>query len=533
MKWPVASVLAATLVVAGLPAVCEAVESGRLVEKDGKYVFVESQDPAIKLLMERALKQGIITKEEYERAVRESEERAYLLQPSFKAWYDRGFNFSLNDNAFFLKIRARFQGRMTQRFRNEAWRNPGDAKNFPELLGVFGDYRANRSEQEATTFSLRRLRLYFMGHLFNPDFKYFVQLRGETAENAQAPGSLQLFDWNFTSTHVPWLNVQLGQYKVFFNRAQINSTASMQFAERAMVMDAFTASGLDRRDIGLTIMNDEELYPVNYYFGVFSGNGPNFNRLGTFVSEGPTEGTAASPAQRNINANTRLDADRVMLAGRLNWNIMGRPGYGEGDLVYSETPQMAIGGGYAYNPAINTSTSNGGIGIDLANLNVRRQLATFGNGRQLGNGIIDYSTWAVDYVAKYRGWSAQAEYYFKNVNRHDKGLQLGNAAGWYAQTGYYLIPRRLELAARYAYWDPDTNAADDVIKEFSAAASYYFQSTYDHKIVFEFSNTAMGTGGFAQGRSAPLPAGFGTTPLDAVGGTLVENRIRIQYEIFF
>ena len=70
----------------------------------------------------------------------------------------------------------------------------------------------------------------------------------------------------------------------------------------------------------------------------------------------------------NINANTRLDANRLMFAGRLNWNIMGRPGYGEGDLVYSETPQMALGGGYAYNPAINTSTSAGGIGIDLANL---------------------------------------------------------------------------------------------------------------------------------------------------------------------
>jgi len=515
------------------PAVALAVESGRLVEKDGKYVFVESQDPAIKLLMERALKQSVITQEEYERAVKESEERAYLLQPSFKAWYDRGFNFSMNDNAFLLKIRARFQGRLTQRFRNAAWRNPGDAKNFPDLMGVFGDYRANRSEQEATTFTLRRLRLYLMGHLFNPDFKYFVQLRGETAENAQATGAVQLLDWSVTSAHVPWLNVQFGQYRVYFNRAQINSTASMQFAERAMVMDAFTASGLDRRDVGLTIMNDEELYSLNYYFGVFGGNGPNFNRLGTFVSEGPQASTAASPAQRHINANTRLDVDRVMLVGRLNWNILGRPGYGEGDLFYSETPQMAIGGGYAYNPAINTSTGIGGIGIDLANLNIRRQLATFGNGRQLGNGIIDYSTWAVDSVAKYRGGSLQGEYYFKNMNRHDKGLRLGHAAGWYVQTGYYLIPRRLELAARYAYWDPDTNAADDLIKEFNVAATYYFRSTYDHKIVFELSNTAMGTGGFTEGRSAPLPAGFGTTPLDAVGGTLVENRIRIQYEIFF
>ena len=529
----VALLAAGTVFAAGLLQPVHAVETGRLVEKDGRYVFVENQDPAIKLLMERALKQGVITQEEYERAVKESEERAYLLQPSFKAWYDRGFNFSVNDNAFFLKLRARFQGRLTQRFRNEAWRSPGDAKNFPELLGVFGDYRANRSEQEATSFNLRRVRLYAMGHLFNPDFKYFIQIRGETAENAQAPGSLQLLDWSFASSHVPWLNVQLGQYKVFFNRAQINSTASMQFAERAMVMDAFTASGLDRRDIGLTVMNDEELYPVNYYVGLFNGNGPSFNRLGTFVSEGPEEGTAASPAQRNVNANTRLDVDQLMFAGRLNWNIVGRPGYGEGDLVYSETPQVAVGGGYAYNPAINTSTNNGGIGIDLANLNNRRQLATFGNGRQLGNGIIDYSTWTVDSVAKYRGWSLQGEYYFKNVDRHDKGKRLGHASGWYAQSGYYVIPRRLELAARYAYWDPDTNAADDLIKEVSLAASYYFQSTYDHKIVFEFSNTAMGTGGFAEGRSAPLPPGFGGTPLDAVGGTLVENRIRVQYEIFF
>jgi hypothetical protein len=528
-----------------------AVESGRLVEKDGKYVFVESQDPALKLLMERALKQGVISQEEFDRTMKESEARAYLLQPSFKAWYDRGFNFSMNDNAFFLKIRARFQGRMTQRFRNEAWRNPGDAKNFPDLLGVFGDYRANRSEGEATTFSLRRARLYFMGHLFNPDFKYFIQLRGETAENSQSPGFLQLFDWNLTTTHVPWANLQFGQYKVFFNRAQINSTASMQFAERAMVMDAFTASGLDRRDIGLTLMNDEELYPVNYYIGVFNGTGPNFNRLGVFNSEDP--GGASGTTQRNINANARLDTGNVMVAGRLMWNVMGRPGYGEGDLIYSETPQMAVGAGYAYNPSINTSTNNNFIGIDLANLNYRRQLATFGNGRQLGWGVVDYSTWAADYVFKYRGFSFQTEYYFKNVIRHDKGRPqictavtgstctaftetpglLGNAQGWYAQSGYYLIPQKLELAARYAWWDPDTRAAGDVMKEVNAALSYYFRSTYDHKIVFEFSNTAMGTGGFAIGRSAPLPAGFGPTPLDAVGGTLVENRLRIQYEIFF
>lgn len=556
-----------------------AVESGKLIEKDGKYVFVENQDPAVRLLLERAFEKGIITQEERDKAIKDSEARAYLMQPSFKLWYDRGFNFSMNDNAFLLKIRGRMQLRETTRWRNDAWRNPGDAKNFPELLGVFGDYRANRSTNDYSQFNLRRARLLFLGHLFNPDFKYLVQIGFETAENAQTPGSAVLQDYYFTSTHLPLFNVQVGQYKVFFNRAQINSTASMQFAERAPVQDAFTANGLNRRDIGITIMNDDEVYPVNYYLGVFNGAGPLFNRYGTYNSEeitvncpgGQTSGNPfPSPAgcptnSRNLNANFRNQIDQLMYAGRLQWNVMGRPGYGEGDLVYSETPQLAVGGGLAYNPGINTSSDNAFVGIDLANLNFRRQLATFGNARQLGWGVLNYTTYAFDGVLKYRGFSLQGEWYFKNIDRTFKGapcLQtgaggactafapslLGNATGWYVQSGYYLIPRKLEVAARYSYWDPDTNASGDLIKQVDASLNWFPFGTYDYSIMVTYTNFAMGTGGYAIGRSSPLPAvgllpsttgcpsnifPSGCVPVDAQGGTLVENALRVQLQIFF
>ena len=549
-----------------------AAESGKLIEKNGEYVFVDTMDPATRLLLERALKQGTITQDEYNRVIDESEKRAYLMQPSFRAWYDRGFNISMNDNAFLLKIRGFLQMRFTQRFRNDAWRNPGDAKNYPELLGVFGDYRAQRSQNDASTFNIRRARLMFMGHVFTPDLKYFVQLAGETAENAQNPGSVQLLDAAVHSTHLPLLNVMAGQYKVFFNRSEINNATSMQFAERAGVMDAFTASGLNRRDIGITIMNDEEIYPVNYYFGVFNGLGPGFNRFGTYESEQPTQdcpggqtgGTAPGcpqTLQRNINANVRTSVSQLMYVARLNFNLLGRAGYGEGDMAYSETPQLAIGGGYAYNPGVNTQTDNAFIGIDLANLNVRRQLATFGNGRQLGWGILDYSTYGFDGVFKYRGFSLQGEWYWKNIDRHQKGLPcmqtasqtstactafapglLGNATGWYVQSGYFLIPRKLQAAVRYAWWDPDTHSANDLIKQVDVALSYYVSGTYDHQIQIQYTNMFMGTGGFAIGRSAPLPSGVGvfptatssgTVPLDAQPGNLIENAIRIQYSIFF
>ena len=229
-----------------------------------------------------------------------------------------------------------------------------------------------------------------------------------------------------------------------------------------------------------------------------------------------------------------------MLTARLNFNLMGRPGYGEGDLFYSETPQMAVGGGYSWNPAVNTQSNSSFIGTDLANLNFRRQLAAFGNGRQLGWGIVDYSTWAVDSIFKYRGFSLQGEFYYKNINRHEKGRpcvnaalvngapvgpctafapqELGNATGWYVQSGYYLVPRYLELAGRFSYWDPDTNAADDLIKQTDISLNWFLNGTYDHQIMLTYTNLQIATGGYAIGRSAPLPPGSGTIPLDAEAG---------------
>lgn len=575
-----------------------AAEPAPLPEMHGPALNADGMDPVTKFLLDDALAQGRITKQRYASLLRDYEERAYERQPSYKLWYDRGFNLGTNDNNYLLRIRGRLDTQFTQQYNNKAWSNPGDAKNFPDIVGVFGDYRVVRLGSEVSTVSLRRARLYLMGHVFNPDMKYFIQIRADSAkESSLTQSTIQLYDYYLANTKIDWLQGQLGQFKVYFNRAQINSTASMQFTEHALVTDAFTASGLDRRDIGLTIMNDEERYPLNYYFGVFGGAGPNFTSLGNYGSEQITQGCAggqpppqtlppgdlicsnssttnvqpflANPLQRNLNANTRASLNRLMFSARLNWNVMGRPGYGEGDLTYSQTPQFAIGGGYAYNPRINTSTDLAFIGEDFANLNIRQLLAAGGNGRELGWGLVDFSTWGADSVFKYRGFSLQGEFYFKNVHRHDKGRpcvqfqqvdatnqpsanapfscavfapqEIGNAWGWYVQSGYYIIPRYLEVAARYALWDPDTHSSHDLIKQADVSINWFFNGTYDHAIQVSWSNMAMETGGYAIGRSNPLPAISSTSyispngpvPVDGVGGTLVQNTLRIQYRLFF
>ena len=535
-----------------------AADTGRMVQKNGEWVFVEDQDPALRLLLERAVKQGTITQEEYDQVAKASQARARAAAPDFKMWYDKGFNFSFNDNAFFLKIRAMTQLRYTHWDQNSLARTLGDFKNYPQFLGVFGNLRASRFEESSDTFQVRRARLIFMGHLFDPDFKYYIQLGAESGEDAANASGVQLLDRNFQFTRWRWANIWAGQYKVLFNRAQINSTASMQFAERALVMDAFTASGLNRRDIGITLLNDPDL-PVNYYFGVFNGQGPNVTGLGSFQSEGVDGGDNFRGRQYATGANFRNNANELMYVARLNWNILGNPGYAEGDLTYSQAPQLSIGGGYSYNPAINTSSvldpadpanSNFSLQSDLTDLTIaKRQLAATGNGRLLGNGVMNLTTWTVDTNIKYRGWSLHSEFYFRNNTLRDEVIrniprQLGNSTGWYVQSGYYLIPKRLEAAVRYAYWDPDTKASEDLIKEFDASLTYTFQSTYDHKIVFQYTTVTMGTGGFAGGRSAPDAVNVGTTggvpnvyvvdgPGTGSGQDLVSQAFMVQYQIFF
>lgn len=535
-----------------------AADTGRMVQKNGEWVFVEDQDPALRLLLERAVKQGTITQEEYDQVAKASQARARAAAPDSKMWYEKGLNFSFNDNAFFLKIRVMTQLRYTHWDQNSLSRTLGDFKNYPQFLGVFGNLRASRFEGSSDTFQARRARISFMGHLFDPDFKYFIQLGAESSEDAANAAGVQLLDWNFQFTRWRWANVWAGQYKVLFNRSQINSTASMQFADRALVMDAFTASGLNRRDIGITLLSDQDL-PVNYSFGVFNGQGPSVTGLGSFQSEGVDGGDNFRGRQYAAGANFRNNANELMYVARLNWNILGNPGYAEGDLTYSQTPQLSVGGGYSYNPAINTSSvldsadpanSNFSLQADLTDLTIaKRQLGATGNGRLLGNGVMNLTTWTLDTNIKYRGWSLHSEFYFRNNTLREQVIQniprqLGNSTGWYVQSGYYLIPKRLEAAVRYAYWDPDTKASEDLIKEFDASLTYTFQSTYDHKIVFQYTTVTMGTGGFAGGRSAPDAVNVGTTggvpnvfvvdgPGTGSGQDLVSQAFMVQYQMFF
>lgn len=480
-------------------------------------------DAALKFL----LKKGIITQEEYDQALKEAEQAAPApsakaepvaqaqaelgapakatppakdadgdntvdLGKGIKFGYDRGLYTQFKDK-FRLKIRIRIQPRYTDSHFNSAYNTIGDAKNYPSVSSA-GVISATKHAEDLAFFGVHRTRLVFEGFAFSPDINYFVQFRNDTADATNQLGgsrsTTQLYDAYLTFKQIPLANLRFGQYRTHFGRQEFFSSALLQFVDRGFVAEAFVPNVIDRRDQGVTIFSDQEKYPVNYAFGVFNGVGINLNRLGL---------------------STPGNANELMYVGRITADILGKPGYPEGDLANSQTPQLAVGASYGYNGGLQTNTTGAG-----SNNQVSTAIASLGNGRLLNQGVVDIGTGGLDFIVKYKGFSLQAEGFVRNVDTHDHSQRIGNATGYYVQTGYFLIPSKFEVVGRWSAMDPDTRAAQDIITSGLGGLNWYL-SGHEHKVQLDYGVITTQLSVADVGRAV----------------SLIENRFRLQYTIVF
>ena len=529
----------------GLTPLAQAVEEGQLQKKDGRWEYLPSEDPGLKYL----LLKGIITQDEYDKGSKAVETRERIMKPNVNIDVNNGLNIRVGSK-FLLKLRLLTQVRYSYSTYNSAWGTVGDSRN-EEILGGQVEFRAFRRQSDSSQFTVPRVQLQFLGFAFDPDLRYNVSLAMDSTPFNQEGGNgrATLQDAYISSWHIPWLTVQAGQQRVWFNRALISSAATNTFADNMMVQNVFASNLQSSRDVGLNILSDEDQYKFNYAFGIWGGVGPNLARDGTAVSQNvlPQSGIPGNPpaaTTRSYNYDTRFMSGELMYTARVLYKIAGNPGYGQGDILYSRTPQSAIAFGYAYDPGQNYLSS---IRSDIVDRSYRQAVARAMNGRLLGGGIYDFQTYETDFIAKYQGWSLQSEGYYRHqrVRSTDSGTQpfdistiptsplavgppvdLGQAWGWYVQVGKYIIPRKLELAVRYGVLDPSTKQKDDITKEFGAAINYSFDGTYNNRLVIDYSNITMGSGGRAPDRYP-----FETQP--GFGRDLIENRINVQYQFYF
>jgi phosphate-selective porin OprO/OprP len=336
-----------------------------------------------------------------------------------------GFTFNSSDGNFQLSVGGRIQPRYT----------------YTDAEAAAG------SAQDVSEWRVRRTKLYFGGYAYSRDLTYRVQLALENGGNAKI-----LDDAYWSYRFGEEVRLQAGQFKIPFARQEITSDGALQFVDRANAVDAFKPS----YDFGAMFHGKIAGGLFAYNAGVFGGTGQS--------------------TVRTTNNNA--------LAARLAVNPLGEMSYSEADLERNAKPLVSIGAGYFVNTLKRSATAV----FESVTPSYAASAGWLGKGAALFDAAekVDIDSFGVDIAFKWAGLSAQGEYFYGHAEGQKTGKTL-NARGMYAQAGYFLLPGRVEVAARYSYVDPSRNTANDLQTEAQGAVSCYF---YGHnlKLQADYSN---------------------------------------------
>ena len=443
---------------------------------------------------------GVITKEDWIR-IKAAEEKEAASQTQNKekdsqikvGWGKKGFTLATADGLFQTKIQWRFQGRWTYPERSD----PRDEKAF--------------TDNEESTFELRRVRMKVGGHGYQPWIKYFFEVDwqpGRDFDDGAGNAATRLIDWRIMLEKYKWAKLRIGQWKINYSRERVDSSGKQTMVERSIMNRIFTID----RQIGAMLygrVNPGTPVDMNYYLGVYSGSG------------------------RGVAKN---DDDNMMYMGRLQWNVFGRElKWRQSDVKFHKKPTASLSiGGYTTIGKC-TRWSSGGCG------NVSGFESPGSDYTQDGRFRVDGIQ--VGSAFKYRGFAWQHETHWKqvkdsgNAEQYNKFLMDGdddtdpadglssktNMFGGYAMAGYFphylisAVPKPLEVAFRYSHVDPNVSEPGDFREEYTVGFNWFFAG-HRNKLTLDVSHLTL---------SALDP-----NPM-VEDKMLSEQRVRLQWDVSF
>jgi len=349
-------------------------------------------------------------------------------------WGSKGFELRSRDGNFLIQIQPRVQLRY--------------AYPWDQNPATLEDLRA----EDQHVIKVNRARLKIGGHAYRPWLAYYFEY--ELASSA-------MLDFRVMVERFQGLRLKVGQWKVHYNRERVISSGQQQMADRSLINRVFT---VDRQQ-GLALygrLSGGGAADVSYWASVFTGTG------------------------RGAREN---DDEHMMWMGRLQWNPLGRVlAFAGSDIARREKPEalLAIAGVTNRSPYTRFSQEGGG------------QLPGFNEGQ---SGQYRVNQMLGETAFMYRGFAWQQEFHWKRVNDYVNAAAT-TMIGNYAQMGYFLhevipaVPRQLELAVRHAFYNPDTDLADDLQQEFSLVANWFFRGHLNkltaEASLFTFDQAASG-----------------------------------------
>jgi phosphate-selective porin OprO/OprP len=344
-----------------------------------------------------------------------------------------------------------------------------DKEGFPFKLkfGILSQVQAFVNDQSPgdvqTNFRLRRLEISFAGYAFAPWFYYHFMIDPASKTNGKI-----VQDMYFTAAYRKEIGPRIGQWKVPFEKEELQSSSALQLVERSIVNQQFTLE----RDIGLALQG--VFGPHNnfsYAGGVFNGDGNN----GTSTNSSMLY---AGRIQLGLggDGDDKYDADGTYASAK-EYGLTPN---------FAKEPTLVIGAAASYMPGLDCSikTPNGQVCNRISEL-------------QFGNQV-NFTQIEGDAMFKMKYFNVEGEYDGRWLNPQlGTNPNLGTAydQGFRAQAGVFLVPKTLELAGRYALVDFDTSSnvvppgtsVQSKTWEITPGLNYYM--SHDHRWKIQLSYT--------------------------------------------
>jgi phosphate-selective porin len=332
-----------------------------------------------------------------------------------------------------------------------------------------------RDDGPLSAFDVARDRITLSGGAYRPWLRYSFQIEFGRTNGA-----------NDSKIKDAYLEIrpadrsyrfQIGQMKAPFSLQQLTSSGRLQFVERSFTDNKFVPG----RDTGVQVIGTIGSPAVGYGGGVFNGAGeavPQNNRSPLYV-------------------------------GRIFFNPLGAYTPAEGAVEGLAKPVVHVGAGVHTGKAIR-GRSPAGVIEDVDNQTAVNAEAAYKTGRLF----------------------AAAEYFWmRDEQRNPVPLRNIDSRGYYAQAGYMVVPRRIELAARVSAVDGDTRVDDSSVSEVRGVFGYFWR---DHNLKLQADAGRVSYQSAYGAMSARARQGLPATgPRLVSGETLDDVQVRVQMQLTF
>ncbi|HSP17195.1 MAG TPA: porin [Thermoanaerobaculia bacterium] len=382
-------------------------------------------------------------------------------QPKPLAGWNKKFSLQSADGRFRLNLGGRLQAYYEEFV-------PDHDSNRVQFGPAFA---AKPLSEDTSQFRIRRGRVAFDGNVYDPSLLYEVQI-----ELAGSSTSLKraYFNWHRSDA----LQFRAGRFKAPFGRQQLVSIFKQELTDRSIASNEFTKGD----DDGVMLWGTPLHGRVEYYLGVFNGDGQN--------------------------KNSQQD-NRNQWFARAVWSPRGKFAYSESSQGAPATPQWSFGvnagrnGGWLFDV-------NGKSGVQgpMQTCTATGCTVDHGDDATIGSAGVDAAmTW--------NRFSSVAEAFTRSIDARQAGVRTVKSRGWYAQSGWFVQRDKSEIGLRYSVLDLDRARFGDRSIERALFFNRYVRG-HDYKVQTELTEV----------RSQAVNAAGGPA-------SLRDRRLRVQLVLSF